>query len=214
LAGVALLLPGVASSASAAQTTIDFEGLPGMSLWSFTPVPAESKLSNQLVSTYGTVFTSESVNQYIAVVNLGAGHAPSGTNGFGAVNNANNLSYGTPFNIFFFLPASPSTPAATDFISISSDLLPGSGQTATLYAYDYFGNLLGTSSAVDNAPFTLSVSSPGIHSARIVGYDSIAWDLVKFDSPLVAVPEPSSLALVGLGSLAFLGIFYRRAKKA
>ena len=185
-----------------------------MSLFSFSPVPPESMLSNQLVSTYGTVFTSESANHYMAVVNLGAGHAPSGTNGFGPVDSLNRLSYGTPFGISFFLPASPSTPAATDFVSISSDLLADTGQTATLYAYDYFGTLLGTSSAVDNAPFTLSVSSPGIHSVRIVGADHIAWDLVKFDSPLVAVPEPSSLALVCLGSLMFVGRFYRRAKRA
>jgi hypothetical protein len=47
-----------------------------------------------------------------------------------------------------------------------------------------------------------------------LGADSVALDLVTFHIPLVAVPEPSSLAMICLGVLTFAGAFYRRAKKA
>jgi hypothetical protein len=181
----------------AAQTTVDFEGLPGMTAWSYNNVPTESKLSSQLVSTYGTVFSSESACPYVAVIQLGSGHATSGINGIGSVNGDNMNDYGTPFRIYFFLPSSPSTPATTDFVSIRNDLLASSYWPVTLQAYDYSGNLLGSATQTDSYAFTLSLNVPGIHYVRIVAADSIAFDDLTFNS-LVAVPEPSSLALTGM----------------
>jgi hypothetical protein len=199
---LALLLSGL-SIGNATNTVLDFEGLPASDGWSYSTINPASLISNQMVSTFGISFTSESDVHAIAVVNAGLGNATSGTNAISGVANG-QVSYGTPFDFTFWLPSSPNTPAATDFVSISSDLLPGYIYSATMQAFDINGHLLGSVTAADNAPFVLSLSAAGIHSVRIAGADTIAWDLLTFDNALVAVPEPSLCALGGLGALLLL----------
>jgi len=67
-------------------------------------VPVAAQLSEQLLRSHGVVFTSESGMPYVAVVNLGLGHATSGTNGMGGVDAQNRLQYTTPVRANFFLP--------------------------------------------------------------------------------------------------------------
>lgn len=71
--------------ACAEPVTVDFESLASMTYWSGNPVPSATRLSTALLDSYGVVLSSESVNPYVAVVNLGVGHAPSGHNGIGGV---------------------------------------------------------------------------------------------------------------------------------
>lgn len=198
----AILLLSAMTPAAVQSTTIDFEGLPGMTFFSGNPVPPEARLSNQLLGAYGARFTSESASAYVAVVQLGTSHATSGINGIGGVDSSGLLSYVTAFRVEFFLPADTSVPAVTDFVSIRGDLLPTSWQPVALEAFNASGALLATVSSLDDHAVTLSISHPGIHSVRISEFDSVAWDDLTFATPLVQVPEPSSVALIGLVTLA------------
>jgi hypothetical protein len=60
----------------AQDITLDFDSLPSMTYFSGNPVPAEAQLSDQYLSTDGIRFSS--ISNYVAVVDLGAGHATSG----------------------------------------------------------------------------------------------------------------------------------------
>lgn len=121
--------------------TVTFDSLSAMaSASSGTAVPASARLSDQLLGL-GVRFSSSA--DYVAVLNLGSGHATSGTNGIGGVNSNGQLSYGSPVRVSFFLPSDPSMPAVTDFVSIRGDLRPAPG-TITLQAFDINGNLLGS----------------------------------------------------------------------
>ena len=199
------LLPAfaLALDASAQITTLDFEGLPAMTFISGNPVPAFAQLSSQFLTTHGLLFSSDSSSPFVAVVGLGSGHATSGVNGIGGVDSSGLLSYATPFRVGFFLPSDPAIFATTDFVSIRGDLLPFGSREVTLQAFDAFGNLLGSDTQIDDHALTLSVSHAGIHSIRISEVDTVAWDDLRF-GPLVAVPEPSSIVLAGLGGLALL----------
>ena len=201
-----MLLTSALTRATAQTVNIDFEGLPAMGNYSGNPVPASAQLSSQLLSTYGASFTSESSSSFVAVVNLGAGHAPSGVNGIGGVDSSGLLSYATPFDVAFFLPSDTSTLAVTDFVSIRGDLYFGSNQPVRLDAFDANGTLLASDTTIDNHIFTLSVSHAGIHSIRVSEFDHVAWDDLSFGVLSVAVPEPSTIAIGGIGCVVLLGL--------
>jgi hypothetical protein len=147
------------------------------------------------------------------VVALGGSHATSGINGIGGVDQNGMLLYSGPIRIEFSLPSSPSIPAVTDFVSIRSDLIANGGHPITLEAFNVNGGLLGSMTRLDNQPWTLSVANPGIHSVRISQAPvvlSAEFDDFSFN-PVVAVPEPSTALLSGVGALVMLG-FLRRGK--
>jgi len=156
------------------------------------------------------LFSSDSGSPFVAVVALGANHATSGINGIGGVDSSGLLSYGTAFRIEFFLPASPAVPAATDFVSIRGDLIANGDHPVTLEAFDVRGGLLGSMTQIDSQPWTLSFAGAGIHSVRISQAPaafSAAFDDLAFNA-LVPVPEPSVVALLGIGALAVAGRFW------
>lgn len=197
--------------------TVDFESFTGMSFFEGNPVPSSAQLSDQLLSSHGLSFTSESGSPFVAVVALGENHATSGINGIGGVDETGFLSYAAAFRIEFFLPESPSVAAATDNISIRGDLIANGNHTVMLEAFDVNGEFLGSSMRIDSNPFSLTFASPGIHSVRISQEDaafSAAFDDLMFN-PLIAVPEPSAFTLLGIGGAAFLGfyVFKRRAAR-
>lgn len=198
--------------ASAIPLTIDFDSLPGMSNSPGSPVPLSSQLSNQLQPTTGAVFSSTA--GYVAVVDLGLGHAISSTNGIGGVDAGGPLNYGTPIIVTFFDPTNALVKAVTDFVEIRGDqhaTFPLG--TATLTAFGIGGGFLGTFTAPDvTGGLTLSLSVPGIHSVRISETSAtIAFDNLRFN-PVTSVPEPASLMLLGAG-LAAIGIWRRKAAK-
>jgi hypothetical protein len=133
------------------------------------PVPEESRLSNQLVSVFGVSFSSG--NSYVAVVNLGPGHATSGINGIGGSTPQGTLTYDPVFPIVatFFDPAHPGTPAVTDFVGVRIDLAGGSGLSVRLNAYDIMGSLVGFATSPDIGGSTLEISALGIHSVQYLG---------------------------------------------
>jgi hypothetical protein len=178
------------SAAAAQVTTVDFEGLSSMANSPGSSVPLVARLHDQLLSTVGIVFQSESTNSYVAVVNIGAGTS-SPVNAIGGVGGTGALSYNTPVLVEFFLPASPSTPAVTHFVSIRNDTIPLASGTMTLQAFDASGALLGTDTQTDNRSLTLSVTNAGIHSIRISETSgTIAFDDLRFGEPLVAADQP------------------------
>jgi hypothetical protein len=140
LVAVLLLLAFRASS-----ETVSFEGLPSMVNLQ-TVAPTAARLSNQLASVSGVVFSSAGGSPHVAVVQLGQGHAASGTNGIGGVNAAGALNYGTPIQANFVMPSDPAIPAVVDFVSVACDRasIPG---TVTMEAFDPLGAPLGSITA-------------------------------------------------------------------
>lgn len=199
-----------------AQTTLDFEGLIGMSNSPGSVIPVASRLSDAFLTTSGVTFSSGS--PFVAVVNLGAGHATSGTNGIGGSTTAGTLTYfGSPLIVAsFFDPTDTSFQAVTDFVSVRGDLHPAGG-AITLSAFGVGGNLLGTSSANDSGGTTLSVLAPGIRSVQITGTGSVAFDDFTFNqvirvTPQQTIPEPSTCTLVATGLLPLVGMVARRRR--
>lgn len=199
---MASALVGFAASPSFA-VTIDFDNLSGaMTFVSGSPVPSQARISDQFLATSGVLFGSETSG--VALVNLGFGHAVSGSNGIGAINN-NLLSYSDPIIASFFLPSNSSVKAVTNFVSITPDKLPTDPTRLLLIeAFGIEGNLLGSFSAPETSPLSISVA--GIHSVKITGNGSSAFDDLTFNDLTSAetesVPEASSV----LSLLAF-GVF-------
>jgi hypothetical protein len=65
--------------ASASTIVLNFDDLSAMGFGAGTPIPVSAQLSTLYRNTFGVSFTSGS--PYVAVVNLGFGHATSGTPG-------------------------------------------------------------------------------------------------------------------------------------
>ena len=192
-----------AAALAQAQVVIDFEGLSGMPSGG-TPVPAASQLSDQFLSTLGVAFRSQEAS-FVAVVQLGSGHATSGINGIGGVRADGWLFYSQPIIASFFLPGEASTPAVTDLVSVRGDRI-GTNQNVFLQAFDVQGVQIAGDTQIDvnGVGATLTVSAPGIHSVRFFSAaNNVAFDDFRFGT-LTAVPEPGSAALLGLGLLGLL----------
>jgi hypothetical protein len=118
---------------SASNTiTLNFEGLPSSGFHAGGPIPNAAQLSTQYLTTYGVSFTSGSA--YVAVVNLGVGHATSGTNGIGGSTPEGILTYAQqyPITATFFDPSNPAVAGTTDFVSLRGDLIGLANQLVTL----------------------------------------------------------------------------------
>lgn len=162
---------------------IDFEGLASTPFDS-QPVPSGARLSNQLLAL-GVNFASS--NGPVAVVNLGSGHAVSGTNGIGGIRNG-SLNYSAPISVVFSLPGFPDVPATTDFVSVRLDQL-GGGPAVTLTGYSVNGEVVSSKTLGDVGGRVVSLTGAGIHRVQFRG-GTAALDDLLFNG-LKALPEVS-----------------------
>jgi len=175
----------VVGQARAQLVVIDFDGLSAMPFFDIqNPIPANARLSDAFLLTHGVRFSSGS--PYVAVVDLGVGHATSGTNGIGGSTPTGALTYDHHFPIVvsFFDPSDPTQLAVTDFVSVRGDL-HGAGQSITLDTFDVNGNLIASFTTTDVGGATLSISAPGIHSVQFLGTQDqggVALDDLTFNS--------------------------------
>ena len=189
-----------------ADTIINFEaplpsGLVPIDFLEDTPVTPEARITTQ----YGNLGV---LVANVALVDLGFGHATSGTNGIAGISATGTVDYGSPVIFTFVDPLNNAIPWVTNHFSISTDQAGFSLNTTTLSAYDIKGNFLGSVSHLEtDGSVTLTLQGlGGIHTV-IVGSTlmnhsngGIALDDVRFGavSP-TAVPESSSFALTGIG---------------
>src|SRR3989475_11638918 len=194
---LAVLVPAWvrASGERAGAGVLTFEGVPGVTGMAFLdgmPVPLDARLGTQLQLSDGVSFSSiagSSIVGYVALVNLGSGHATSGVNGIGGVDAANTLRYNSSILITFTLPGDPSTPAITNFVSIRGDQFAVVGGSATMEAFDVNGLSLGSVTAADVAGGpTLSPPLPNIHSLLLT--PAPAPPLPFFDPTLNPLSSP------------------------
>jgi hypothetical protein len=204
---------------SASTMTLNFDGLPSMDYNAGASIPDAAQLSTQYLTTYGVSFTSGS--SYVAVVDLGVGHATSGTNGIGGSTPDGILTYAqqNPITATFFDPSNPTVVGTTDFVSLRGDLAGTSTQLVTLNAYDVNNQLIATFTTADIGGETLSVAVPGIHSVQFLGslgdIPGVAVDDFTFNSVTVAVPfKPSIWANLIFGFLGLGWMAYRRKNQS
>lgn len=199
-----LLMPQMAMA-----VVINFDSFTGVPFTSAATVPEASRLSDQLLTTTGAVFSTVGEADYVAIANLHSEgplpHAPSGTNGIGGVRLTSGtdgyLTFATTIAVEFFSPASPGAFAVTDFVSITGDLRPNPGNTVTLQAFDIAGNLIGSDTRSDISGTVVSVAATGIHRIMVSSNDgTVAFDDLTFNA-VTEVPEPAPLILLltGLG---------------
>ena len=191
--------------------TIDFDSpptglVPNSSFIEGTPVDTDAELTNQF-ENLGAIFSTVGGSPFAALVDLGLGHAPSGTNGIGAVNSSGDLDYALDTDIFLVVPGTL-TPAVTDSISIQGDEIPSYGNVV-FTAYDVNGNEIATNTIEDTGGNIFSLSVPGIHEFRLhsthadVAYDNLVFD-VPTAPPVSGVPEPASVAFLALPLMGIL----------
>jgi len=197
---------------------IDFEaplpsGLtPNGSFFQGSAVDAAAEVTNQFESL-GIILGTVGGAPYAVLIDLGSGHAVSGTNGIGPANASGDLDYTLNLDIFLVVPGT-TTPAVTDSISIRGDEISIPGNVI-FNAYDLNGNLIASGTAPDTPGGTYALSAAGIHEFQIysesgtVAYDDLAFDTPGLQSTGTA-PEPATYGLIGLGLGAM--ILARRRK--
>ncbi len=111
---------------------------------------------------------------------------------------------------------------STDFVSVTLGDMNGDSDNLFLNAYDSSGNLVGSdfyaNPASSYAGHTLAVSSLSADIAWVEFYgkgannNSVFWDNLTFNET-PAVPEPSSILLLGAGLLGLVGFGRKKISK-
>jgi len=92
------------TAAVASQVVINFDDLSGGPYVNGSPVPPNSRLSDQLRPAYGITFDSGS--HYVAVVDVGVGNTTSGANAIGGTSSG-LVDYTAPVIFSFSSPSNP-----------------------------------------------------------------------------------------------------------
>lgn len=217
VSSLSLLLFAVSCTAA----TINFEtalpgGLSPVYYPEDTPVTPQARITNQ----YGNLGVLMS---NVALVNLGFGHATSGTNGIGGISPGGTVDYGSPMIFTFVDPLDNSMPATTERFTISTDQWGSSLNTTTVSGYDLAGNFIGSVSHLEKGgSVTLELKGVGkfhkvIVASTLMNHLSggIGLDDLHFDpgsSP--SVPEATPVALTGIGLVVLLlAIFVTRRSR-
>jgi hypothetical protein len=164
---------------------IHFEDLGNMGFFGGTAVPTEARLKEQLAEK-GVLF--DSPGGAVAVVNLGVGHARSGTLGIGGITAGGALSYGleAPVTVRFMRvnSAQELVIATTEQVEVWIDRLTGAPGEVTLQAFGLANELLGSVSTADSPehPY-LRIEQKGIHQITITGNGHTALDDLWYAPP-------------------------------
>jgi hypothetical protein len=203
-----------------ADTIIDFEpplpgGLAPVSFVEDTPVTPQARITTQ----YGNLGV---LMANVALVDLGLGHATSGTNGIAGISALGTVDYGSPVVFTFVDPLNNTLPWVTDDFAISTDQLGGSLNTTTVSGYDIAGNLLGSVSHLEtDGSVTLELQGVGaIHTIIVESTlmnhlnGGVGLDDARFGQmlPPTPIPESHSYTISGIG-LAWLWLVAHREKK-
>ena len=170
------------------MTIIDFEGPLGMDFVAGYPVSAGARLTNQY-APHGALFSS--MAGYAAILNLGPGHATSGTNGLGGTTFEGLLAYddSAPIDIIFVNPTNSTAPAITDYFSVRVDRTHTLGTGFfRLEAYNLFDEVINSHIFMDSEDLA-ELSASGIHRVRMTGSGTTAFDDIVFNPVLLASPE-------------------------
>jgi hypothetical protein len=207
LALTAIVVAG-ARPAAVCAATYDFEGT------STTSPPPTGALTSLMLTDSGVTLNLTRPGSKFDIINL----VPFGAPGFGSrsLDPFWDFASNTPFIGDFSTPLSSVSIDMGDFGQDADNLLleAYSGLGAT-------GTLLGT--ATDTLPAggftfgskTLTVSAPGIVSMRFIGGNNDYPNSVYYDNiKATPVPEPCSLALLGMGGLPLLRRLRRRQPAA
>jgi uncharacterized protein (TIGR03437 family) len=191
--------------------TLDFEpplsaGLAPMSFIQGSAVPFQARITDEFASV-GVLMENA------ALVNLGVGHAPSGSNGIGPISPNGTLDYASPITFTFVSPNDGVSPASTDYFRISGDVAGGSGNTVTVRAYSVDNRLVGSVSQTESNPVVIELQSVGSFQKVVVqstlasqATGGIAFDLVRFGSltPNPSQPPRPAVTAAGIVSAASL----------
>jgi hypothetical protein len=182
------LLGLIIMGSSQTETMLSFEEFTGMANSPGAVIPVNARLSDQYLAVHGLVFASTS--PYVAVVNIGAGHAADGRNALGGSTVSGALSYApvNPINGHFFQPGNRDIPYVTDFISVTGDRFPAFG-TMRLQAYNVNGQLIQEVTAIDAGltEIRITTPTPAIHRFSFIGTGNVAIDKVRFHTAVGAV---------------------------
>lgn len=196
------LLLSLATLSFGFDHTIDFEDYPGMTNAGGATIPAGSRISDQLQSSIGILFSSGS--PFAAVVLIGTNHATSGTNALAGSNAFGQINYSAanPINFTFWNPSNITEAAGTNSFSVRGDLVSAGG-TMSLTAFDFDNNIVDTISLVDTGGNTMVLNSltSNIHRVQFVGTGNVALDDVQFNT-VESVPEPGTILAMSLGAAA------------
>lgn len=185
---VGILLGLVSIGSGQTEIMLSFEEFTGMSNSPGSFIPLTARLSDQYLAAHGLVFSS--VSPYVAVVNIGVGHAADGRNALGGSTATGTLSYqpAHPIDGSFFQPGNRNTRFVTDFVSVTGDAFP-SGGTMRLRAFDIQDRLIQEVTAIDagRTEIRITTASPVIHKFSFLGTGNVAIDKVRFHAAVGAV---------------------------
>ena len=191
-----------------ASVVLDFEGpLPGglvpTSYIQGASVPATARVTDQYLPIGIRIADA-------ALVQLGVGHAASGANGLAGISANGTIDYDQAVTFSFYFPGDGSTAGTTDFFAYSPDRGGGSGNVITISAFGLDDALIGQAQFTESGTFASPLAITGIGQFHKVTVDQtlydrasggIGLDLVQFGDIVLAVPEPATLALVGVAML-------------
>lgn len=195
-----IVYPYKAEATHSSTVTIDFEPPLPAGLIASTDrllgdfVPAESRITNQYADL-GILFEN------VALLYLEPHFGMPATNFINGYDGNFIIDHDAPYYFTFVSPVDETVPATTEFFSIDSDKLGGSGLSFTASAYDLDGNFLGSATAVDTTfpgpGSTVTLHGIGqMHTVVLQGAYSIGFDNLRF-APVSAIRRLNCGDIVG-----------------